>query len=426
MSTKRSAPNETGYGGDLRGIGRLTIDAITGVADLVESVHATIAALPGPFGAPVYDPTRGLTGQVYRGVRGVARLVGGALDLGLAQVAPWLDRIESLPQRDAAISALNGVLGDHLDETGNPLAIGMRLCSGGRPLPSGRKALGAALPQAGGKLVVFVHGLCMNDRQWRWNGHDYGAELARDAGWTPVYLRYNSGRHISFNGRDFSARLDRLLRDWPVPVERLAIVCHSMGGLVARSACHAAVQARHGWIDRLDSLVFLGTPHQGAPLERAGSWFDTVIQLSPYTAPFARLGKIRSAGIQDLRHGNLLDSDWRAHADRKRAGADARADTRTPVPLPKGVRSYAIAVSTDARRARDEGDQRRDDPPSGDGLVPVASALGQHRNPAFDLRIPASRQWLGYGLHHLDLLGDAQVYAQLRRWLKPARRSRTP
>ncbi|MGO4781095.1 esterase/lipase family protein, partial [Lysobacter sp. 2RAB21] len=94
-----------------------------------------------------------------------------------------------------------------------------------------------------------VHGLCMNDLQWNWDGHDHGAALAQDDGWTPVYLHYNSGRHISVSGREFASRLERLLREWPVPVERLAIVCHSMGGLVARSACYAAEQAGHRWLD---------------------------------------------------------------------------------------------------------------------------------------------------------------------------------
>lgn len=404
-----SKPAGQGHGSDLRGVGRLTVDAIAGVTDLVESVHATIAALPGPLGAPVTDPTRGITGQVYRSVRGIARFVGDTLDLAFAQFAPWLDRIDSLPQRDNVIAALNGVLGDHLAATANPLAIDMHLRRDGRPLRLGRKSLAAAMPQATGKVVVLVHGLCMNDRQWNWGGHDHGAALARDDGWTAVYLHYNSGRHISVNGREFAAKLERLLREWPVPVERLAIVCHSMGGLVTRSACHAAAQAGHRWPAQLDRLVFLGTPHHGAPLERAGSWFDLLIALSPYTAPFARLGKIRSAGIQDLRHGNLLDADWR------RPHADGRRDTRTPVPLPEGVRSYAVAVSTDPARRGGPADPARN---NGDGLVPVASALGHHPDPAFDLGIPRSRQWLGHGLHHLDLLGDAQVYRRIRQWLK--------
>jgi len=409
---KRSPPVDAGngHGADLRGIGRLSIDAITGVVDLVESVHATIVALPGPLGTPVRDPARGISGLVYRSVRGIARVVGDGLDLAFTQFAPLLDRIDSLPQRDGVVAALNGVLGDHLAATANPLAIRMRLRSDGKPLRLGRKALAAAYPHATGKVLVMVHGLCMNDLQWRWNGHDHGAALARDAGWMPVYLHYNSGRHISSNGREFAAHLERLLREWPVPVERLAIVGHSMGGLVARSACHAAARAGHGWPQRLDSLVFLGTPHHGAPLERAGSWFDLLIGRSPYTAPFARLGKIRSAGIQDLRHGNLLDADWRKRKDER--ARDGRRDARTPVPLPAQVRSYAVAVSTDKRgTAKDEGGL------AGDGLVPIASALGHHPDPAFDLGIPDARQWVGHGLHHLGLLGDSQVYDRIRRWL---------
>lgn len=408
---KRS-PADAGHGTDLRGIGRLSIDAITGVTDLVESVHATIVALPAPLGLPVRDPTRGITGLVYRSVRGITRFVGDGLDLALGQFAPLLNRIDSLPQRGAVVSALNGVLGDHLAATANPLAIGMRLRHDGRPLVLGRKALAAAYPQATGKIVVLVHGLCMNDLQWQWDGHDHGAALARDAGWTPVYLHYNTGRHISRNGRALSALLERLLREWPVPVERFAIVCHSMGGLVARSACHAAERSRRQWLGRLDSLVFLGTPHHGAPLERAGSWFDMLIALSPYTAPFARLGKIRSAGIQDLRHGNLVDADWRRH------GSDGRRDPRRPLPLPAGVRSYAIAVSTDTAGAADAGSVAAAKRFSGDGLVPVASALGLHPDPAFDLHIPKARRWIGHGLHHLDLLGDQAVYRRLRRWLE--------
>lgn len=411
MPKRSPADAVIGHGTDLRGIGRLTIDAITGVTDLVESVHATIVALPSPLGAAVRDPTRGITGLVYRSVRGITRFVGDGLDLALAQFAPLLNRIDSLPQRGAVVSALNGVLGDHLAATDNPLAIDMHLRKDGRPLKLGRKALAAAYPQATGKVVVLIHGLCMNDLQWNWNGHDHGAALARDAGWTPVYLHYNTGRHISSNGRELSAQLDKLLREWPVPVERFAIVCHSMGGLVARSACHSAQRGKRAWLGRLDSLVFLGTPHHGAPLERAGSWFDMLIALSPYTAPFARLGKIRSAGIQDLRHGNLIEADWRKHAD------DGRRDPRTPLPLPASVRSYAIAVSTDKQGASNVGGLAAAERFSGDTLVPVASALGLHPDPAFDLHIPKTHRWIGHGLHHLDLLGDPQVYRRIRRWL---------
>lgn len=407
MPPTTSAPDRrrARNGHDLRGVQRLTIDAITGVTDLVEAMHANISALPGVLGKPAAGPAPGIAGLVYRSVRGVTRFVGDGLDLAFSKLAPLLDVVRPPPQREAVVAALNGVLGDHLDATGNPLAIEMRLRHDGHALTLRRDALAQALPEAGGKLLVLVHGLCMNDQQWRYNGHDHGAALARDLGYTPLYLHYNSGRHISSNGREFAALMEQLLRQWPAPVERLSILCHSMGGLVARSACVAAQEQRQTWLARLDKLVFLGTPHQGAPLERAGSWVDALIALSPYTAPFARLGKVRSAGIQDLRHGNVRDEDWR---DRD---GDGREDGRLPSPLPKGPRCYAIAASTTAQPSDD------DELPKGDGLVPVASALGWHEDRAYDLRIPKARQRIAYGVHHLELLDDKGVYPQLLLWL---------
>ena len=139
-------------------------------------------------------------------------------------------------------------------------------------------------------------------------------DAARDLGFTPVYLHYNSGLHVSTNGRALAQQLERLVAQWPRPLERLVLLGHSMGGLLARSALYYGTQAGHRWPARLDDLVFLGTPHHGAPLERAGHWVDLVLGATPYAAPFARLGQVRSAGITDLRHGNLMDGDW---VDRK-------------------------------------------------------------------------------------------------------------
>ena len=199
--------------------------------------------------------------------------------------------------------------------------------------------------------------------------------------------------------------LETLVRAWPVPVEQLAIVGHSMGGLVARSACHYGQIAGHGWLKHLTQMVFLGTPHHGAPLERGGHWIDAVLELSPYTAALARLGKIRSAGVTDLRHGSILDEDWE-HGDRF-----ARGRKRKLAPLPAGVPCYAAGVVI----AKAPGELS--EPLLGDGLVPLRSALGQDKDPEHGLGIPESRQWTGYGMHHLDLLDSAAVYEQLRKWL---------
>ena len=391
---------------DLRGASRLAIDATRGLADLVEAMHHNIRVIPGVLAAPPAGRTRGITGLVYRSVHGVTRLVGGSIDAVLGRVAPLVGHVEPSPAREAIVAALNGVLGDHLTETRNPLAIALGFRRHGKVLALERGALAAAIPACTGKLLVLAHGLCLNDLQWSRRGHDHGAALARDLGCTPVYLHYNTGLHISTNGRQLAEALETLVAQWPVPLEEFAIVAHSMGGLVARSACRYGTLACHEWPRRLGTLVFLGTPHHGAPMERGGNWIDTLLEISPYTAPFARLGKIRSAGITDLRYGNLDDEDWHGR-DRF-----ARGDRRRFVPLPDGVRCFAIGATTAAKPPR----RHRWQP--GDGLVPLASALGLHGNPALDLAIPKSRQWIAHACGHLDLLDRPEVYRRIRQWLR--------
>jgi hypothetical protein len=391
---------------DLRGLGRLAIDGVTGITDLVEAMHAAVTHLPAIVGKPAPTTTTGLTGFVYRSVRGVTRLVGAGVESSLSGLAPLLGGATP-PQREAVLAAMNGVIGDHLEASGNPLAISMQFRRQGQPLPLLRKRMRERVPDATGRLLVLVHGLCMNDLQWNYAGHDHGEALHADLGYTPVYLHYNTGRHISSNGHEFSRSLEELARAWPVPLEDITLLCHSMGGLVARSALDDAFTNGLAWSKLPIRIVFLGTPHHGAPLERAGSWVDMLIAASPYSAPFVRLGRIRSAGIQDLRHGNLRDADWQDQ------DGDGLADGRTPVPLPTPVKAYAMAAST-------QEEPKEASPASlrGDGLVPVASALGRHANPDFDLRIPRTRQWVGYGLNHLELLGSEAVYLRIKRWLK--------
>jgi len=393
---------------DLRGYSRLAFDATIGLTNLVETMHHNILRAPGVLGEATGLPTRGLTGLVYKSIRGVTRLVGGGIDAVLARLVPLLasGTPASSAEREAALAALNGVLGDHLADSGNPLAIAMTLRRGGRSLDLSRAALAAAIPDAGGKILLLVHGLCMNDRLWRRNGHDHGAMLAADTGCTPVYLHYNSGLHVSANGRAFAEQIEQLLAAWPVPVEELSILAHSMGGLVTRSACHHGELAGHAWLRALRKIVFLGTPHHGAPLERGGNWVDLLLDASPYTTAFARLGKIRSAGITDLRHGYVLDRDWQRtdRFARRRSGP-------TPLALPTNVQCHAIAASIAKKGSGSRGTL------FGDGLVPLASALGQHEDEARTLGIPKSRQWIGHSMHHLDLLDHAQVYTRIRRWL---------
>jgi hypothetical protein len=406
-------PRRRNHASDLRGATRIAIDATTGLTDLVEALHVRIASKPVKLGGPlVSGAVNGITGLVYQTIRGVTRAVGRGIDAVLGELVPLLDEMESSPTRDALVAALNGVLGDYLAETANPLAIHMQLRRDGSPLDLGRAALTARVPPPGPRVVLLVHGLCMNDRQWTRDGHDHGAALLRDLGWWPVYLRYNTGLHVSTNGRMLADVLESLAAAWPAPDMELAIVAHSMGGLVARAAHHYGAAGNHAWTRRLRKLIFLGTPHHGAPLERGGNWVDVLLKSTPYSAPFARLGQIRSAGITDLRHGSVLDDDWKGR-DRFAHGADQRV----PVPLPQGVDCGAIAGTLAKGERAPTSDARRDKLP-GDGIVPVASALGHHANPLLTLDFPESSEWIAYSTGHLELLEDRAVYRRIRKWLE--------
>ena len=390
----------------VRGFSRLVVDATLGVTALVETMHATVARVPGIIGPSTDTATRGITGLVYSSIRGITGLVAGALDTALDQLAPLLGEPAPSPERGDLLAALNGVLGDYLAATGNPLAIPMHLRWDGRPLDLAAPSLAASIPEPRRNILLLVHGLCLHDGHWLWQGHDHGENLAAELGYTPIYLHYNTGLHISTNGRAFADLIEALLLQWPAPVEHVAIVGHSMGGLVTRSACHYGARAGHAWLRHLRNIVFLATPHHGAPLERLGNWLHGLLGLSPYTAAFTRLAKMRSAGITDLRYGNLLDEDW-AEGDRfAHAG-----DQRRAVPLPDGVRCYTVAATTGAT-ACDLRDQLL-----GDGLVPLHSALGQHATPHLAMPLPASQQWIGYAMNHLDVLHRREVYEQMRRWL---------
>jgi hypothetical protein len=361
----------------IRGASRLALAGIAGIVDIVEAMHGNIAGMQRRRGRDAAGTrTRGITGLVYRIIRGTVGVVDRSLDALLARLAPLLGGRSDWPGRDAFLAALNGVLGDYLAATGNRLATTM--------------ALHGAAPQAaaGAKVAVFIHGLCLDERSWRREGHDYGAELARDLSYTPLHARYNSGRHVADNGRELADLLEQWMSDAPATVTGIALIGHSMGGLVARSACRHAELAGHEWRRRLTHAVFLGTPHHGAPLERGGHWLDILLGVSRYTAPLGRLGKVRSAGITALRHGISL-------------------------PLPQGVACHAIAATTSAARGK-LGDL------VGDGLVPVASALGRHSSPDRNLAFQPSRQWVAHGVGHLELLGNDAVYGHIRDWLARA------
>ncbi len=400
---------------DARGLASLALDGARLVTDVVESTHAAVL---GPAGLGLSAPllasrtappgrTRGIPSVVYRAIHAGYDALDKSLDVAFSALGgPGEEVAISTAERERLLAILNGVWGDHLAADENPLAIDMALRIGGEPLALERSALEAAFPQAGSRLVVFVHGLCMNDLAWQDGDRNRSMALAHELGYAPLYLHYNTGRHISENGAGFADLLQALVQAWPEPVEEIAIVGHSMGALVARSAAHFGMLRGHAWRSRLRHLAFLAAPHHGSHLERTGHWADDLLGLTPFSAPFRRLGVTRSAGITDLRHGNVLDEDWQEH---DRFGH--HDDRRVPLPLPSDVNCYLVAATLGARA----GDVK--DRLFGDGLVPLASALGKGSNPEFCCGVPPERQWVGYGLGHNELLRRDEVYDKLREWL---------
>ncbi len=394
MTTKKQS-----NASELRGSSQLAVEATKAITSIVEEMHRTIASGPAILGRPLEAPARLATRIVYGPVREITSVVGAGIDWALDQLSPVLG--ESIPglEREALRAVLNGVIGDYLADTNNPLAIPMRL----RHETSGGDASAAAVPSPKTRLLIMVHGTCMNDRQWRYAGHDHGAALARELDFELVHLLYNSGKHVSTNGREFAALLEDFVAQWPNPVEEIVIFGYSMGGLLARSACHIAEQDGLEWRKKLRTLLFVGTPHHGALLERAGNWLEVLLGINRYSAPLARLAKLRSAGITDLRHGNVLDEHWQG-----RDRFELESDTRTPLPLPEGVACYAIAGT---RTTEAEATMR------GDGLVSVDSAYGQHKNSQQSLAIPDAHKYTSLATPHLELLGRSDVYEVLLRWL---------
>ncbi len=398
---------------DLRAVVQLATQATAGVTRIAEGVHQSVLDSLGIPGGKTPGQTGGITGLVYKSVHGVTRLVGKSVDTLLARLQPALDAAEDAqagsPQRAAVLAALNGVMGDHLLEVHSPFATPMTLRYQGAAL--NWQAL-PPMPQATGRVLLLIHGLCMNDLQWhsQQDGQvvDHGAALADKLGYTPVYLRYNSGLHTSQNGHELSALLEQLVAHWPTPIQEITVLAHSMGGLLIRSAYYYARQEGLRWPSSLKNIVFLGTPHHGAPLERAGNWVDVILSSTRYSAPFAKLGQLRSAGITDLRWGNVLDADWQGHDRFQR-----KPDDRQVLALPARVACYALAATTASQRSA------LADRLIGDGLVPLHSALGQHDDPKRTMVFAKTAQWIAYRTSHMALLSSPAVTGKIVHWLTP-------
>ena len=400
---------------DLRGLAKLATQATVNVTKIAEGVTQSVWSTLGAPNGKLANETRGITGLVYKSIQGVTQLVGKGAESLLTGLQPLLDKIDSEPQesapREAVLAALNGVMGDRLADSDNPLATTMTLRFNNEALNWETMPDKALLT---GKVLIVVHGLCMNDLQWTVQADEktvnHAETLAEKLGYTPVYVRYNTGLHTSQNGQALSNQLELLSALWPTPLIEISMLVHSMGGLVTRSAVHAAQHSQRHWVSKLKNIVFLGTPHHGAPLEKAGNWIDVLLGVTPYSAPFKRLVELRSSGITDLRFGNVLDSDWQDQNRFKSKTKQEQAD-REHLPLPEGVACFTVAATLAAKRSL------LADRLIGDGLVPLNSALGVHSDPARCLAFAKSSQLIVYRTSHMALLGSAEVGDQLVTWL---------
>jgi len=392
----------------IQGGTRLVFDTVEGITNTVERMHESIAGTPFTLAPALLRPTRA-HGPIAAAVYTIIRAINGGLRTGVdssfALLPPTLRQAGGSAAETRVVAALNGVFGDHLEATGNTLATPMSLRAYGRTLELETVALAQALPEASGHIVVLVHGLSLSDLSWSRKGRpSIGDRLRDELAYTPLYLRYNTGRHISSNGQQFAQLLQQLYKAWPVPVESVSLVGHSMGGLVIRSASCYAQREQMPWLQLLRRVACLGTPHHGSPLEKAGHAFESALQKIPHAKPML-FGRLRSAGIKDLRHGSLLDEDWREH-DPDGPGRD----TRTVVPLVPGV-DYYFAAATLGRHASDPLGHLL-----GDLLVRHDSAVGVHKDELRRLQIVPENCRVFHEKNHFDLLDDNRVQQQMIDW----------
>jgi pimeloyl-ACP methyl ester carboxylesterase len=398
---------------DIRAVADLAGEASSVVTTLLRGMHAGIAGRVFASIGPPATSTRiihdGLTrliyGSVDRGVRRASNAVGAVASEIWGNDGD--EALESHTGAAQAIAAVNGLYGDQLTARDNRLAGAMAIRRRGKPVPLTPESLATAFPTANGRVAVFLHGWCLTERSWSRrprqgdDSRSYGERLRDDLGFTPVYLRYNTGLHVSANGRTLAEMLDRLHAQWPVPITELVLVGHSMGGLVVRSACHYGAQQQHRWTDTVSRVVCLGSPHLGTDLEKGVNIASWALARLPETRAIASFLNARSDGIKDLRFGACLDEDW-SDADPD----EFLRDRCHEAPFLPGA-TYHFVAATVA-------------PPllgviAGDHLVRSQSASGRGKS----RRIPfdAEHGLTLTGLNHFDLLNHPLVYAKLRDWL---------
>lgn len=399
---------------ELAAFGDLASEAAAGATSQIHEMHTGIARRVwrrvGPAAIPVRIAHDRIARTAYSAAGELTRAVvrAGARAASAAR-PPDGPSVQGSPAGRAVVSALNGAFGDTLVRRGNMLALPMAFRRGGRDLELTRHELADAYPNAKSRLVLFVHGLCETDEAWNWipvrpaRHAPYGHRMEIELGYSALYLRYNTGRHISESGRDLAEVLGRLIAMWPVRVDEVVMIGHSMGGLVSRSACHYGADS--DWVATLRHVFTLGAPHLGAPLEQVTNAASAALARLPETRPLAKALNIRSSGIKDLRYGYLVDECW--------LDQDCDAflrNTSREIPFLPTARHYFVCATLsrepDAAVGRIIGD-----------LLVLKPSAWSHPEAGKRLSFPIEHYYHVGGANHFDLLNHPAIYAQIRRCL---------
>ncbi len=417
-STGTRSEGRSSSANEVRALSALAFDDLRRFPGAIRDMHLGIADRAfrgvGPAALPVKLIHDALSSSAYSAIGAGTSGLGKAVDAAMERHGVGERVSMSTTQKGSfALAVLNGLIGDQLERDGSALAQPASARMHGERLTLDEPSLRAAFPQATPQLVVFMHGLTGDEFCWSWGAEDaYGSRLSSDLDYTPVYLRYNSGLHISENGGTVAALLEQLVQAWPVEVGQIALVGHSMGGLVVRSAAHHAHEHDLGWVRKVDHIVSLGTPHLGAPLEQGAHLAAVALHKLPETRMLGSLLKRRSAGIRDLRHGSLVDDDWRG-----RDPEALRAVACQEVPLLPWATHFFVSATVTRDPAHPLGRLL------GDILVLKPSATGRGRTRRIPFRDEHGHH-IG-GTHHLALLNHPEVYERLRTWLASRPRAAT-
>ncbi|HEY6635518.1 MAG TPA: alpha/beta fold hydrolase [Acidimicrobiia bacterium] len=391
MDTLPESPNiadDTGHLDDWRGVGYLVGVATERLSEPVEGMHRAILgrwfAVAGPKAEPARRVVDGLTASVYSTVRFGGAAAGAAISVGaeLADRRRSLRPVWATPGGKYVQSIMNAVWGDRFEEDASPFGIELGLRDSlGRRVAITPDSLRHSFPRPSGRLAVMVHGLGENERSWE---SDDGTGLAGGLeadGFSVLRLRYNTGRTVTDNGSDLADLIENVCETWPVLVDEIALIGHSMGGLVVESAVVAAHESEQAWVEKSSHLVALSAPHLGSPIEKLVHLVSRSLGLFRESRPLGAFLDQRSAGIRDLRHGPTIDGGPLGSVEHHLIAGSVTTDPSHPL---------GVLV--------------------GDLVVRVPSATRKGRNVDTEVLVIGGR-------NHAGLRHDPEVVARIRSWL---------